>query len=108
MLKKIIVNIIIGGAIFFLGVFLHDSLDIRAFGGFIAFAGVAYGILTVGFILYNKFFPLANESIKKTISDREKNKAYEELLKYKKLLDEGILTEDEFVEKSQKLKSKIL
>ena len=108
MLKKIIVNIIIGGAMFWLGTIVIDFLNIRDLGYFIVVAGIAYGILSVGFILYKQALPIANESIKKTISEREKNKALEELIKYKNLLNEGILTEDEFAKKSQELKSKLL
>jgi len=108
MLKKIIINIIISGAIILLGVVFHDFLRIRDIGQFIAGAGFIYGISSIGYVLYKQGLPHANKIIKKTINEREITKAHDDLLRYKKLLNEGILTEEEFTKKSQELKSKIL
>ncbi len=104
MLKKIIVNVVIGGAIFLVGAILHDLARVRGVGDFIAISGIAYGTLSVGFILFKQGIPL----FEKIAGERENTKAQGDLLKYKKLLDEGILTQDEFNKKSQELKSKIL
>lgn len=104
MLKKIIINIIIGGGAFFVGALVHDVAKIRYIGEFIALSGIAYGVLNIGFVLFKQGTPLFN----KVVSEREKIKAQDNLLKYKKLLDEGILTQDEFDKKSQELKRKIL
>ena len=46
--------------------------------------------------------------MEKAIEEREKNKAQDDLLKYKKLLYEGILSQEEFAMKSEELKKKIL
>lgn len=104
MLKEIIVTAAIAGAISLAGALLHDLADMRDLGRFILGAGVVYGFLSVGLILFKQGIPLLN----KAASERETTKAHNDLLKYKKLLDEGILTQDEFDKKAQELKSKIL
>lgn len=46
--------------------------------------------------------------VNKMIKDRANKKAREELLEYKKLLDIGALTKEEFESKASELKKKIL
>jgi len=105
MLKKIIIHLLIGGSIFLFGAVLHDFAGIRDFGNFTAYAGIGYAVLS-GVIISLKGKPLL--FVEKAIEEKEKNKAQDQLLKYKKLLDEGILTQDEFSVKSEELKKKIL
>ncbi len=105
MIKKIILHILIGGAIFLLGAVLHDFAEMRDLGNFIAYAGIGYAVLSAVVILF-KGKPLA--FLEKTVEEREKNKAQDDLLKYKKLLDEGILSQEEFAVKLEELKKKIL
>jgi len=90
MLKKIIINIVIGGAIFIFGALLHELTEMEDVSQFIIVSGIAYGALSFGFILFKHGIPLFN----KMVSERENTKAQDDLLKYKKLLDEGILNQD--------------
>ncbi|QUM74778.1 SHOCT domain-containing protein [Moritella sp. 24] len=104
MLKKVINNIIIGVVIMIVGSLIYNLVGIRQLGEFVIWAGIFYGILSVGIISLKQCIPFFN----KIILDRESAKAQDELLKYKKLLDEGILTQDEFDEKANNLKKKLL
>lgn len=104
MLKKIILHAAIGGTIFGLGIFVTNELRMFNLGGAMLYGGFFYGILSVAYILYKGALP----HVKKKINEKEIAKAQENLLKYKQLFNEGILTEAEFTEKSQELKRKIL
>lgn len=108
MLKNLIINIVIAGSLVLSGGLWHDysSYDSvnKKVGIIVLSIGIAYGILSIIIFIYKYGTPL----VKKAVSDKEKNNAQEDLLKYKKLFDEGILTQDEFSKKSKELKNKIL
>ena len=62
------------------------------------------GLMILGIILLiAPFFT----KIKNTIDDFSSSKSQDELLKLKSLLDQGILTQEEYNQKSKKLKEKI-
>lgn len=61
--------------------------------------GLIFGLLFIGGAFFTK--------IKNTASDYSSSKAQDELLKLKSLLDQGILTQEEFNKKAQKLKERI-
>lgn len=105
MLKKMLIHLLIGGAIFSFGAVLHDYLGIRGLGNIIAYAGISYAVISIIIILL-KWKPLV--FLERAVEEREKNKAVDDLLKYKKLLYEGILSQEEFAMKSDELKKKIL
>ncbi len=105
MIKKIIIHLLIGGVIFIFGAVLHDLAEIIALGNFIAYSGISYAVLSAGIILF-KGKPM--EFIEKSAKEREKNKAQDDLLKYKKLLNEGIISQEEFAIKLEELKKQIL
>ena len=102
--KKITKHLLIVWAIFLIGAIIHDFAGIRGLGDFIAISGISYAALSLIVLLRRKPIALAE----KAIQDRQKDKAHEELLKYKKLLDEGILNQEEFDIKSKQFKEKIL
>ena len=105
MFKKIIIHLLIGDATFLFGAVLHYFTKMRDLGNVLAYTGIGYAVISVIIILLKgKLLSF----MKKTIKEREKNKAQDELLKYKKLLDEGILSQDEFAKKLEELKKKIL
>jgi hypothetical protein len=52
--------------------------------------------------------PAAVERVVESSKRRERTKAQEELLMYKRLLDEGVLSEDEYKIKRDELKKLIL
>ena len=97
-------HFLIGGVIFIIGASLSDFARMTSLGDIIAGAGIVYAILSVIVLNINKPIAVAE----KVINEREKDKAHEDLLKYKKLLDEGVLNQEEFDVKSKQLKKKIL
>ena len=114
MFKKILFHVLVGGAIFIIGACLHDFADIKELGNFLAYGGMVYGGATTILILLgvNLPSPVGAQSgpsvINRISSDRANKKAREDLLDYKRLLDEGIITQDEFDSKATELKKKIL
>lgn len=114
MFKKILFHAVVGGTIFIIGASLHDFAKIRAPGNFLAYGGMVYAGVTALLILLgvNLPSPIGNQSspsfIRKISDDLAKNKARKELLEFKKLFDEGVLTKNEFDEKANELKKTIL
>lgn len=114
MFKKILFHALVGGAIFVVGASLHDFADIIGPGNFLAYGGMVYAGVTTLLILMgvNLPSPIGNHSgpsfLGKLTKDISQKKAREELLEYKKLLDEGVLTHEEFDAKAAELKKKIL
>jgi len=103
MLKKIIINAFIGIFSFFFGWLIHDLFQ-QLLGLVILFLGVGYSVISIGYILFTQGLPLLGRSA----TEREKRRFQDDLFKYKKLFDEGILTEEEYAKKSKELKSNIL
>ncbi len=114
MFKKILFHALVGGAIFIVGASLHDFARIRGPGDFLAISGMVYAGATTLLILLgvNLPSPIGNNSVSSFLGNVSKDfsqkKAREELLEYKKLLDEGVLTQEEFDAKATELKKKIL
>jgi len=114
MFKKILFHALVGGAIFIIGASLHDFAKIRGPGEFLAYGGMVYAGVTALLILLgvNLPSPIGNQSgpsfLSKVSNDFAKKKAREELLEFKKLLDEGVLTQEEFDAKANELKKKFL
>lgn len=114
MFKKILFHALIGGAIFIIGASLHDFAKIRGPGEFLAYGGMVYAGVTTLLILLgvNLPSPIGSQSgssfFGKVSKDFSQKKAREELLEYKKLLDEDVLTQEEFDIKAIELKKKIL
>lgn len=114
MFKKILFHALVGGAIFIIGGGLHDFAKIRGPGEFLAYGGMVYAGVTTLLILLgvNLPSPIGNQSgssfLGKVSKDFSQKRAREQLLEYKKLLDEGVLTQEEFDTKANELKKKIL
>lgn len=113
MFKKILFHAVIGGTVFILGACLHDFANIRDVGNFLAICGVVYAALTTILLLGANFnTTVDNNSVLsyfgKLTKDYSSSKARDELFEYKKLLDSGVLTQEEFDTKITKLKKKIL
>jgi len=111
MLKKILFHALIGGVIFVLGGCLHDFANIKLLGNILAYGGAAYAAIITILILFGVNFPShqAITSLAGKMNDkRAAQSAREELLEYKKLLDAGILTREEFDSKASALKKLIL
>ena len=117
MFNKILFHALVGGAIFIVGASLHDYAEIKGLGNFLAYGGMVYAGATTVLILFgvNLPSPVGGQSgssllnkVGKVSKDRAAKKARQELLDYKKLLDEGILTQEEFDSKANELKKQIL
>ena len=114
MFKKILFHAFIGGSIFMIGVYLHDYARIFGPGDFLAYGGMVYaGITTLLLLLGVNLSALiggqpGSSLFRKIGNNYSQKKAREELLEYKKLFDEGVLTQEEFDTKANELKKKIL
>ncbi|WP_375757374.1 hypothetical protein [Corallococcus exercitus] len=98
--------------------FEEASRHVEARDTAIQVGAVAVGVI-VGVVLLLAFFsmvwrrarPLAlavGEQVVKKAKERERAKAQDELLTYKRLFDEGILNQDEYAKKAEELKKQIL
>jgi len=73
------------------------------------YAGVTTLLLLLGVNLSTlKDFQTGSSLFNKIGNNYSQKKAREELLEYKKLFDEGVLTQEEFDTKANELKKKIL
>jgi len=111
MFKNIIFHAFIGGAIFIAGALIHDVGKMKDLGNFLAYGGMMYAALSFTLILFGVNLPSPFDKsnfIKKFIEDRKKKKVRDELLEYKKLFDEGVLTQEEYDSKTNELKKLIL
>lgn len=101
MFKKIAFHMLIGGAIWVLGACLHDFAKMRDLGNLLAYGGATYsGILAI-LILFNVRLP---SPFSELLNNRKKAQAQKDLLLYKQLLDEEVITQSEFDSKATKLK----
>ena len=107
MVKKIFAHAIVGGLIALVGALLHDFARMRDLGTTLAVAGLGYAAISLSMLLvplYKKIKP----QIETAIDEKSRTKAYEELLRLKKLLDEKIISQQEFDTRSRLLKAKVL
>lgn len=106
-IRNIIAHAAIGGVIFLIGAFIHDVMNLDGLGNTFAAVGIGYGVISLCMLVvpfYKKIAPKINTAI----HEKAKLKAYDDILKFKKLLDEKIITQDEFDVKARELKTKIL
>lgn len=114
MLKKLLFQVFIGGATLLFGAFLHSVTEERDLGTFFAITGVIYAVVAslLTLIGVNLPSPFNDEAEVGLIHKVKKNtvskKARVELLDYKKLLDAGAITQEEFDKKSTELKKLFL
>jgi hypothetical protein len=108
MFKKILFHLAIAAAIFMFANFKDQEMWANSGGGNfhdgwqqLMWAGMGYGLLSTILILLGVNLPYPFDL-------NASKKARAELLECKKLLDEGILTKEEFDLKSDKLKKMIL
>ena len=104
-LKKAIFYFCIGAVLITIGVVIQDDLNILAklfiLGGlFSLLVGLGHLLLPLG-AYFRKYF-------KRLSNNKKYNEAYNELRKLKKLLDEEIITQEEFETKAKELKEKVL
>ena len=106
-MKKIFLHAIAGGLIAFIGALLHDFARMSDLGTTLAVAGLGYAAISLSMLvvpLYKKIRP----QIETAIDEKSRSRAYEELLRLKKLLDEKIISQEEFDTRSRLLKAKVL
>lgn len=103
--------LIIGGIIFLLGALLSDSGTSRSFGDFLAYSGISIGLLGILILFINRISPLKKISDQKIaqanelISSQKLKIKEEEMLRLKQLLDNDLITKEEFDDRIKKLKS---
>jgi len=112
MLKNIISKLLIGGAIAAVGYLLAawgngHSRAMEVSGMLVAHAGLAYGVIAALVVMW-PLLDMAAKKVAKANASRERSRAQDELLKYKLLLDQGILSQEEYSKKSEELKRQIL
>lgn len=116
MLKKIISKLLTGGAIaavgYSLAVWSNGSLsrhsgEMEVSGMLVGHAGLAYGVIAALMAMW-PLLDVAAKKVAEANASRERSRAQDELLKYKLLLDQGILSQEEYSKKSEELKRQIL
>jgi len=105
MIKKLIFHLLIGAGIFAIGGSLHDFAKMKELGNLLAYGGMIYAALAAFIIICVVNMP---PFLRKASEDIARKKAQDELLTYKKLFDEGILSKEEFDTKASELKKVIL
>lgn len=116
MLIKILIHLLIGGAITASGFVLALSIHYTSFGLSLLSVslmsiGIGYAVISVSIILV----PFVIKDVDENKINRgrvaeksEIQQAQDDLIRYKKLLHEGIISQEEFTKKSEELKKKIL
>jgi len=107
LIKLILGNAISGGALFLVGALIHDFTDMNSLGDTLAFAGIGYAGLSASLIVI-PFYKWIRPQMTTTLNDRAQSRAYDDLLRLKNLLDQKIITSEEFEAKSRELKARIL
>ena len=120
MVIRIIIHVIFSAAMITLGLLMTEypysiyrgdlhilqENPVAVFGIVLVVGGIFYGAVSVFLAIYlsGKLQLLASNTIKNI----GKKNAYTELTKLKKLLDEGILSQEEYDKRSTELKVKVL
>mgnify|MGYP001810761819 CR=1 FL=1 len=107
MVKQIVAHAVVGGVIFFVGALLHDLTSWNELGDFLAIGGIWYAAISLSMFvipLYKKIKP----QIDAAANERSRTRAYDDLIRLKKLLDEEIISQQEYDEKANELKVKFL
>ena len=107
MVKLIVLNAAAGGAVFLVGALIHDFGDMKGLGDTLAFTGIGYAAVSLSLLvipLYKSIRP----QVHALLLQRAKSTAYDDLLRYKNLLDQKIISQEEFEAKSRELKAKLL
>lgn len=107
MIKLIVANTAAGGALFLVGALIHDFTNMNGLGDALAYTGIGYAALS-GSLFAIPFYKRIRPQIQEVLQNRAKSRAYEDLLRYKNLLDQKIISQEEFEAKSRELKAKIL
>lgn len=108
MIKIIFANAAIGGAVLLTGVAIYEMTDFYMFGDRMAGIGFIYAALSLSALVIPLYKNVLIPNIQKLREKRIKSEAYDDLLRYKMLLDKEIISKEEFDTKSRELKSKVL
>lgn len=108
MIKLIFANAAAGGATLLTGVVLYEMTEMHTLGDRIAAIGFAYTILSLCALIIPLYQRVIRPHVQSFAAKRSKSRAYDDLLRYKTLLDQKIISEEEFAAKSRELKAKLL
>jgi len=109
LIKKIVANALVVGIMFLAAVLIeitgNEPIELKKalIVGAIGYAAVSFFMLFV-FPLYQRI----RLTFDSAVDDKARSRAYEELLKLKRLLEEKIISQEEFDSRIRELKSKIL
>ena len=108
MVRYIVANAALGGAVLLVGALISDlSYGHEDLAEILAKSGLAYGTLSLCMLVV-PLYKMCRPYIDAASVDRRERNAYEGLIKLKRLLDERIISQDEFDVKSKELKAKLL
>jgi hypothetical protein len=115
MLKKIAINVGIGVIVCAAGIIGYNAtyssyesrsgFELLIYGG-LWYAGIALGVGAL--IGVGRIYKTSRPYVDQALTTREKEKAYDELMRMKKLRDENIISQEEFDAKVRELKIKML
>jgi len=105
--RLILINAAVGGCVCLAGVLLVNFTGMHDLGGVLANTGLGYAVLSISFFVV-PLYKFAAPRVQEALLDRAKSKAYKDLLRYKALLDQNIISKQEFEAKSRELKAKLL
>ena len=106
-MKRILAHAALGGAIALAGGLLHDLSRMHDLGNAVGFAGLVYAAISLSLLVVPLFKKIRTQ-LDSAADEKSRSKSYEELLRLKKLLDEDIISQEEFNARSRVLKAKVL
>ena len=107
MSKEVIIHTVAGALIIIIGTSLKFT-DVHGLADPVMTLGIVYVSATLSIFVARLFSRKIKPHIEAAVHEKSKSKAYEDLLKLKVLLDNGIISEGEFDTKVRNLKGQIL
>ena len=108
MIKRILISAAVGGAVLLTGVVMYEMTAMHSLGDTVAGIGFAYMTLSLCALVIPLYHRAIGPRIRAAYAKRSQTRAYDDLLRYKTLLDQQIISKEEFESKSRELKAKLL
>jgi hypothetical protein len=112
MLKKIAIHVFIGLVLFLIGMLCANGSDAMfELGYFLSYGGLWYAGISavIGVcVFFGGVYKKSKPHVEAAVAERTKNRAYDEILRLKNLLDAKIISQEEFDVKTRELKGKML
>lgn len=101
-------HLVIGGTLYGSAFVIYELTRSDEFAVIFAIAGGLWAGVGVIKAIAHLFKSEIKPHIASAVQEKAKVRAYDDLIRYKKLFDEKLITEEEFQEKSRELKAKLL